>query len=67
MSGTSPCQGCGRVMEWATTTTGAKIPLERLRGYRVDPDGIAHPAGDVLVSHFQTCPKASDFSKGRKP
>jgi hypothetical protein len=59
---TSKCNGCPRMIEWAKTKNGKNIPLERLASYRVDADGFAIPAGDVLVSHFKTCPKANDFS-----
>jgi hypothetical protein len=56
------CAGCARKIEWAKTPKGANVPLERLSAVTVGPDGVTRPAGDVLVSHFLTCPKAGEFS-----
>lgn len=56
------CAGCGRAIEWAKTPNGKNVPLERLKSVTVGPDNVTRPGGDVLVSHFLTCPKANDFS-----
>lgn len=77
---TSPCKGCGKDIVWGVTAEGTKIPLdprapvylavdegdrvlaERDRpGSNVTGQALAH-----YVSHFATCPKASEFGKGRK-
>jgi len=58
----SRCNGCNRKIEWAKTSTGANVPLERLASVTVSPDGVIRPAGEVLVNHFKTCPKANEFS-----
>lgn len=77
----STCRGCGREIVWGTTEDGKKIPLDpRAPVYTLGPKKIGdNPAfgesdGDQLVkrtslamvSHFATCPKANDFSGGRR-
>ena len=61
-TGDARCTGCGRKIEWARTPNGKSVPLERLKSVTVGPDGVTRPAGEVLVSHFLTCPRADDFS-----
>lgn len=70
---TSPCKGCGNPVVWAINpATGKTVPL--------DPAGIIYKTVEMgdgsivavrvdredgyMVSHFQTCPKAGQFSKG---
>lgn len=74
------CRGCGKPIIWGMTDDGKKIPLDprapvyvvRLMndgtyGCQRAPkfeEGQLTPVG--LVSHFATCPKANEFSSGRK-
>lgn len=76
----SSCQGCGAPILWAKTAEGKAIPLDpRAIVYTVDAaelkdDGqvlslrVTQEKGEVVgrafVSHFATCPKASNFSSG---
>lgn len=59
---------CGRPIVWAKNTqSGKPIPLDpRPPTYVVtkEQDGgvLAHRAETVMVSHFATCPMASQFS-----
>lgn len=59
--------GCGRKIEWHQTESGKWIPMERLPTY-CEPEGedTVKPTGKkALISHFLTCPNASEFSGGR--
>jgi hypothetical protein len=52
----SRCKGCKQPMEWWTTPTGARIPMEPM------------PLDDSpAVSHWATCPKAADFRRSQQP
>jgi hypothetical protein len=77
----STCRGCGKEIVWGTTEEGTKIPLDpRAPVYSLGPRKIGESAafgethGDQLVkrtslamvSHFATCPKASQFSASNK-
>jgi len=77
-----PCKGCGRMILWARTSTGQRIPLDPAAPvYRIDADGgggevVAsliprtdrEQVGGSAVSHFATCTKADQFGAGkRKP
>lgn len=73
MTASAKCRGCGRDIEWAVDTQGQKIPLDpRPPVYAVvvaAPDGISDTIlrmPNSRVSHFATCPKASEFSRGRR-
>jgi hypothetical protein len=70
---TTPCSGCGKPMVFSETMDKKKIPLDsRAPVYRVvtqAEDGtplIVERDRYAYVTHFATCPKASDFSAGRK-
>lgn len=73
---TVPCRGCGRPVLFVTTADGKTVPLDPSPPvyHRIwDPDsdsafwikGSNDPEPTAMVSHFATCPKASDFS-GRR-
>lgn len=77
----SACRGCGKDVVWARLPDGGKIPLDpRPPVYEVsevteaDPNNpgqvvtvtTATRAPGKMVSHFATCPKASDFSRSKK-
>ncbi|MCC6671074.1 MAG: hypothetical protein IT458_08435 [Planctomycetes bacterium] len=77
----SRCKGCGRGIVWATKEDGGKVPLDASAPvYAVTEVGdeiaggaeavvLAKRAERHLVSHFATCPQASEFSgrsRGRK-
>lgn len=63
-----PCKACGRKLHFVKSgETGKLIPLDlEAQVYFVtdDKDGtqVALKQAGVFVSHFQTCPKASEFS-----
>lgn len=72
---TDRCKGCGRKIVWGIKPDGKRVPLDAvapvflLRGLDKEqgcyPVDIA-PPDTAFVSHFATCPKASEFSKNRK-
>jgi hypothetical protein len=62
-----PCRQCGCPLVFAEGPNGKAIPLDtRSPTYWVTKDGKAERAEGVFVSHFTTCPKASDFSARKK-
>jgi hypothetical protein len=66
------CRSCGAEIIWADTAGGKPIPLNKTRahGYLLNehPPGTkdAHDAGLFYVSHFLTCPQASQWSGGKR-
>lgn len=69
----SKCRGCGREIVWGQDAEGKRIPLDpRPPVYRVfDPPNAGEPhlvarMPNAMVSHFITCPKAAEFSRGRR-
>jgi hypothetical protein len=69
----STCKGCGREIVWGEDAAGKKIPLDpRPPIYRVRNMGgelvqvERATVGMYLVTHFATCPKASQFSRKRR-
>lgn len=70
------CRGCKKEIVWATTSTGKNIPLDpSVTVYSVVPERgrliAVQPTPGVLgerflVSHFNTCPNANDFSGKNK-
>ena len=79
---TTPCRGCGKPIVFGLTENGKRIPLDpRPPVYQIVTDGDAGPPDIVrlaqhfdasalrataMVSHFATCPKASEFSASKK-
>jgi hypothetical protein len=70
-----PCKGCGKTMVFAGIVGRGFVPLDVSSPvYRLDADGTAarvlnegnEAVVGIFVSHFRTCPRASDFS-GSKP
>ena len=71
---TFPCKGCGKPIVWGQEIgTGTKIPLDpRAPVYapiQENIDGTVRVArhAAAMVTHFATCPKATDFSRSKKP
>lgn len=73
--GDSGRPGCGREIAFGLTPDGKRIPLdltapvycvgpwdETAQAFRVERASIGY-----RVSHFATCAKASNFSRGAKP
>lgn len=69
----SQCKGCGAEIVWCVNTaTGSRIPIDVhpvvyhvIEGRDGQMEAIKAEDQDELgVSHFATCPKASQFSKG---
>ncbi len=68
------CDGCGMPIEFITGPKGKPIPAQKVRTvyYLTSKADLAKvttllPEAPMYVSHFETCPKASEFSKGRRP
>ncbi len=66
----SVCKGCNNNIVWGITEDGTRIPLDpRAAVYDVEEvEGVVQATRDrtAMVTHFATCPKASDFGRGRK-
>lgn len=78
----SKCKSCGRDIIWATSPTGANLPLDArpVTPYRLQPSTT--PPGKIYavpseadikgadmklrISHFLTCPNAAQHSKGNR-
>jgi hypothetical protein len=61
----SICRGCQKKIIWITTPDGKRVPLDPVPAiYEVDPVNptIGERTKSAMVSHFATCPNASDFS-----
>ena len=68
------CRSCGRNIVWATSPTGAALPIDAraISPYvlRQDGDGPVRavkanvPGESIYVSHFLTCPQADLHSRG---
>ncbi len=71
------CRGCGRPIVWAETSAGKNVPLDPRavvysvvmeRGKRIAVKPTPGVFGEeFMVSHFNTCPKANDFSGSKRP
>ena len=71
------CRACGKMLRFAkSTVTGKLLPLERVRVVyqcSVDADGedearfitLDEPRA-AYISHFETCPRASTFTRRAK-
>lgn len=67
------CGRCPAKIVFAEGPNGNAIPLQRVRRVYSVADGKAFPLAleneaevKTYVSHFETCPAASSFSRGRK-
>ena len=71
---TTPCKACGAPVIWIKDQNGTKLPVNkvRVRAYIVTERRSCYLHLDdneprlVHVSHFTTCPGASEFSQGKK-
>lgn len=63
---TSKCRSCDSDIVWADVN-GKKIPLNkrRVRVYGLGTDGGAVDNGVMHISHFNTCPDATKWSKNK--
>jgi hypothetical protein len=71
------CEGCGAQMVMIQSQrTSSTIPAQRVRTVYVlveqligEPQlqPVELPAGDLYISHFETCPQANDFSRRGGP
>jgi hypothetical protein len=65
------CKGCNQEIFFARTATGRLIPLDATslvyETASVDANGTHHVVirRFAWVSHFRTCPKATEFSRSR--
>lgn len=59
--------GCGRPIVWAELESGGRVPLDPrapVYSYTMHEDRIvASRNKGAMVSHFATCPKASNFTR----
>lgn len=68
------CRGCGAPIAWVFSTKTPKpyasVPIDwdsaHAEVQQALKDGHRLNYGLGMVSHFTTCPKASDFSKSKK-
>lgn len=65
------CKTCGKTIVWAISPSGANIPLQPVPGYLVEVGASGMPCAartdaPVYISHFLTCPQASQHSKKGK-
>ena len=70
----STCKGCGAEVLWVKTPAGKSMPLDAapVTLWVVENDGGKLVSADVRArgviarrSHFETCPKADEFRRGR--
>ena len=79
MAMAKPCEGCGVLIEFHPSPNGKPMPVQRVKNiYGMGSEGrlvrvtaievnTDVDLGPVFVSHFETCPRANDFSgRGRK-
>lgn len=63
------CRGCNKTLLFAPTSEGKIIPLDLAPPvYKLETDmtGVVVAVRvDAYVTHFATCVKANDFSRGR--
>jgi hypothetical protein len=63
--------GCGKEIQWGVTPDGKRIPLDpsapvyRIVSRAEDGSLTIERDQESMVSHFKTCPKASEFSGSR--
>lgn len=64
------CRSCGKKLVWGETEDGKRIPLDSVAPvYQVVGDPLDHEnprvvrASGAYVTHFATCPNASEHSK----
>lgn len=67
-----PCKLCGRPIIFRPGPSGSSIPLQRIRTVyamradRREARKLETPAAlELYVSHFETCPHASRFTRRR--
>ncbi len=72
------CKGCGAAIDFIrNSATGNVMPVQKVRTlYALQPTLIPAagelqkieglPGPFVYVSHFETCPKANEFSRGER-
>jgi hypothetical protein len=65
-----PCKRCRAPLYFATSPTNRTLPLQAVRNVYVielDDHGVAQAKplerGRYYVSHYETCPYASEFTK----
>lgn len=59
------CKGCGAEVVWAKTTSGKAMPLDAKAERRFILRDENAALVETYTSHFATCPKASEFRKGK--
>jgi hypothetical protein len=64
------CRGCNRKLIWAKTQSekgNGVVPLDAVAPVYVRlADGTFQKSMEAYVSHFATCPNASEFSGSKK-
>lgn len=66
-----PCKACGTQLIFAKNMQGKIVPLEEIKlpkhVYNMQPSGVVQMVGELrlYVSHFTTCPSASQFSRSK--
>jgi hypothetical protein len=66
-----PCKACGARLIFARTPEGELVPLDaQAPTWEIKRDMLGAETAvrsDALVSHFNVCPKANDFSRSARP
>ncbi len=68
------CKSCGKEIVWGVTEAGTKVPLDPSPAvYQIDSVDLAYQSDckvrrtkSAMVSHFITCPNATQHSKKNK-
>ena len=73
VSESRPCKKCGIKIHFIKGPSGNIIPMQQVRTvYFVDDNKVRSATAKgfstdaMYVSHFETCPNASSFSKGKR-
>jgi hypothetical protein len=61
------CRTCGADIAWITMPSGAKMPInsKAQQIVLVDVEANTGVVASAFISHFATCPQASDHRKKR--
>lgn len=70
---TVPCKSCRKLVCWVETAKGKRMPIDPVPSpigtLVLDDRGVAHvdtrPGRAKFVSHFATCPNASQHRRAR--
>lgn len=61
----SQCRSCKAPVIWIKTRSGRRMPLDAKPEKRIVVNGEYAEVTDTYVSHFVTCPNASEHRRSR--